>query len=60
MMFICDALPHFDVLLSQLLNTQSDDDDVEARAGLKKQNELLHQLLKEEDNNQEVNLNLIK
>ena len=42
----------------QLLNEKSDDDDVEARAGLKTQHELLQQLLKDEENNQEVNFYL--
>jgi hypothetical protein len=33
----------------QLLNDTNEDPDVEARAGLKKQNELLQQLLKDPD-----------
>lgn len=33
----------------QLLNEKNDDDDLEARAGIKKQNELLQQLLKEDE-----------
>jgi hypothetical protein len=33
----------------QLLNDKSEDDDVEARAGLKRPNELLQQLLKEDE-----------
>ncbi|XP_054284396.1 nuclear receptor coactivator 2 isoform X3 [Macrosteles quadrilineatus] len=37
-------------MLLKLLNEKSDDDDHESRAGLKKQNELLTQLLKEEEN----------
>jgi len=34
----------------QLLNDKSKDEDIEARAGLKKQNDLLQQLLKDDDN----------
>jgi hypothetical protein len=34
----------------QLLNNKSEDEDIEARAGLKKQNDLLQQLLKDDDN----------
>jgi len=34
----------------QLLNDKSEDEDVEARAGLKTQNDLLQQLLKDDDN----------
>jgi len=34
----------------QLLSDKSEDEDVEARAGLKKQNDLLQQLLKDDDN----------
>lgn len=33
-----------------LNNERADDQDLEAQAGIKKQNELLHQLLKNEDN----------
>lgn len=33
----------------QLLNDKNEDEDIEARAGLKKQNELLQQLLKEDN-----------
>lgn len=37
------------LLFCQLLNDKSEDDDVEARAGLKRPNELLQQLLKEDE-----------
>ncbi|KAB0798164.1 hypothetical protein PPYR_09157 [Photinus pyralis] len=36
-------------MLLQLLNEKNDDDDLEARAGIKKQSELLQQLLKEDE-----------
>jgi nuclear receptor coactivator 2 len=41
--------------LIQLLNETSDDGDLEARAGLKKQNELLQQLLKDSDETERSN-----
>ncbi|XP_060857714.1 nuclear receptor coactivator 3-like isoform X6 [Metopolophium dirhodum] len=37
-------------MLIKLLNDKSEDEDIEARAGLKKQNDLLQQLLKDDDN----------
>ncbi|XP_050438231.1 nuclear receptor coactivator 2-like isoform X2 [Adelges cooleyi] len=37
-------------MLLKLLNDKSEDEDLEARVGIKKQNELLQQLLKEDDN----------
>ncbi|KAF2881852.1 hypothetical protein ILUMI_24316 [Ignelater luminosus] len=40
-------------MLRQLLNEKNDDDDIEARVGLKKQSELLSQLLKPNEPNDE-------
>jgi len=39
------------------LNDKSDDDDLESRAGLKKQNELLQQLLKEKNGDSQPSMN---
>lgn len=38
----------------KLLNEKNDDEDEEARAGLKKRNELLQQLLKDQDDERKV------
>lgn len=38
----------------QLLNDKSQDEDIEVQAGLKKQNELFQQLLKEDDNVRQI------
>lgn len=39
---------HFSKITLQLLNEKGDNEDFEVQAGLKKQNELLQQLLKED------------
>ncbi|KAG8233758.1 hypothetical protein J437_LFUL003829, partial [Ladona fulva] len=41
-------------MLLKLLNEKSDDDDLEAKAGLRKQNELLHQLMKDPEGNEQT------
>lgn len=43
-----------DLFVVKLLNEKNDDEDEEARAGLKKRNELLQQLLKDQDDERKV------
>lgn len=52
--FVLVITPDPIYLFFKLLNEKNDDEDEEARAGLKKRNELLQQLLKDQDDERKV------